>query len=183
MDVELTKIKDLLIVDTNTLQDERGSFARLFCLNSFSLPLKDKRITQINSSITKKTGTIRGLHFQNSPALETKFVRCIKGKVFDVVVDLRASSETFLQWIGFELSEENRKMLVIPEGCAHGFQTLENDSEMLYFHTEFYSPEHEGGILFDDPAVGIDWPLTCSHISNRDLNLKRIDKDYKGILL
>ncbi|MCR4343412.1 MAG: dTDP-4-dehydrorhamnose 3,5-epimerase, partial [Candidatus Scalindua sp.] len=132
-------------------------------------------------SKTKKQGAIRGMHFQYKPFAEMKLIRCLKGKVFDVAVDLRKHSSTYLSWYAEILSPENATMFIVPEGCAHGFQVLEPDSELLYLHTAFYNPEYEGGILYDDPAVGIEWPMACSEISDRDKQYALINNSFHGI--
>ncbi|UCF93498.1 MAG: dTDP-4-dehydrorhamnose 3,5-epimerase family protein, partial [Desulfobacterales bacterium] len=121
--------------------------------------------------------------FQYPPKAETKIVSCIRGSVFDVIVDLRRNSASFLKWYGGILSARNHKMMYIPEGLAHGFQTLEEDSELLYLHTEFYSPAHEGGLRFDDPRINIQWPLEVADLSAKDHNYPRLPEDFEGILL
>lgn len=163
--------------------DQRGSFSRFFCMHELAEILGDRKIVQINSSITKTIGAVRGLHFQHPPKAEMKLVRCIKGLVWDVVVDLRHNSPTFLKWHAEELSHENAKMMIIPEGCAHGFQVLSKDAEMLYLHTEFYSPETGGRIRFDDPQLGIKWPLKVTDISEADADGPYLSFGYKGLFL
>jgi dTDP-4-dehydrorhamnose 3,5-epimerase len=121
------------------------------------------------------------MHFQYPPYAEKKFISCNKGRVWDVAVDLRLGSPTFLRWHAEELSSQNRRMLIIPEGCAHGFQALDPDSELLYFHTNFYTPEAEGGVLYDDPQLGITWPLPIKNLSNRDKEYPLISQDFNGI--
>jgi len=180
---EETAIKDLYTVDLTPIKDDRGFFVRSFCINEFSSIRKDINIVQINHTLTTERGSVRGMHFQQPPFGETKIVRCIKGSVFDVAVDLRKDSNTFLQWYGINLSEENMKLLVIPEGFAHGFQTLDDNCEMLYLHTEFYNKEYESGIRYNDPSIGIEWKLPVSNISDRDRNHLLIDKSFKGIVL
>lgn len=163
-----TPLSGLMLVESRAVGDQRGSFARLFCareLEPLGLP---GAIAQINHSLTCETGTVRGLHFQRPPRAEAKLVRCLKGRVWDVAVDLRLGSPTFLQWHAVELNPENRLALYLPQGFAHGFQTLTPDCELLYLHTEFYSPEHEGGLRHDDPALGIAWPLPVAGLSARD---------------
>ena len=128
-------------------------------------------------------GAIRGLHYQSPPYVEMKFVRCLQGKVWDVVIDLRADSPTFLRWHAEELAPSSNCTLVIPEGCAHGFQVLQSGSELLYMHTEFYSPEHEGGVRYDDPRLQISWPLLPVDLSERDLNHPLMNSDFEGIKL
>jgi len=178
-----TPLYDVCIVEPERFSDGRGSFSRLFCIKELRHILDEKFIVQINHSMTVRKGAIRGLHFQFSPRAEKKFVRCLRGAVFDVAVDLRYGSPTFLKWHGEVISEENMKMMYVPEGFAHGFQTLEEDSELLYFHTEFYSPENEGAVRYDDPMVRIDWPLEITDISDRDRSHVLLTDDFKGIVL
>ena len=121
------------------------------------------------------------MHFQYPPKAEVKLVRCLRGSIFDVIVDLRRDSKTFLQWYGKKLSGENMMMLYVPEGCAHGFQTLEDNCEMLYLHTEFYSPSHEGGLRYNDPKIGIQWPLEVTEISRRDESYPLLPPDFAGV--
>jgi dTDP-4-dehydrorhamnose 3,5-epimerase len=142
-----------------------------------------KPIKQINHTGTKQAGTIRGMHFQHAPHAEIKIVSCLKGKVFDVAVDLRANSPTFLQWFATELSAENHHSLYIPEGFAHGFQTLTNDCELVYLHTAEYSPNHESALNPLDPKLAITWPDLISEISARDQNHPMINSHFKGIQL
>lgn len=176
-----TPIDGLLCVDCDSHRDERGAFTRLFCASELAPLLGERRIVQINQSLTRQAGAVRGLHFQHFPHAEMKLVRCIRGQVWDVVVDLRRDSATFLRWHAEVLSAENWRLLVIPEGCAHGFQVLEEDSEMLYLHTEFYRPEAEGGVCHDDPALAIDWPLPAQDLSARDRQHPPITLDFNGL--
>lgn len=177
----VTDIEGISLIETKSFNDERGMFARFFCSSILEDVLEKRNIEQINTSHTKTKGTIRGFHFQTSPKAEMKLIRCLKGAVWDVAIDLRAGSPTFLSSYGVRLSAENMKMLVIPEGFAHGFQTLEPDTEMLYLHTEFYSSSLEGGLRFDDPAINIQWPLIPQEVSERDKSHKLIKSDFKGI--
>ncbi|MBN1974468.1 MAG: dTDP-4-dehydrorhamnose 3,5-epimerase [Sedimentisphaerales bacterium] len=181
MKVSATSLKGLYLIETNLINDERGYFMRLFCRNELGELLGDRIIKQVNHSCTKQAGSIRGMHFQYQPKAEAKFVRCLKGRVFDAAIDLRQGSETFLQWYGCELSVNNRKMLFIPEGFAHGFQTLEENSEMLYLHTEFYSSTHEGGIRYNDNRVEIEWPISVTEVSERDRQHPLLSADFDGI--
>ncbi len=181
MNIVSTKIDGVSVVETKVLGDHRGLFARLFCAKELSMILNGRNILQINQSKTKKQGAIRGMHFQCKPFAEIKLIRCLKGKVFDVAVDLRKNSDTFLSWHAEILTPENATMFVVPEGCAHGFQVLEPDSELLYLHTALYNPEYESGILYDDPAVGIHWPMGCSEISDRDRQHTLINNNFQGI--
>jgi dTDP-4-dehydrorhamnose 3,5-epimerase len=157
----------LTVIETAAFEDHRGCFARLFCAAELSA-LGFGPIVQINHSLTRAQGAVRGLHFQRPPKAEAKIVRCTRGRVWDVAVDLRASSPTHLKWHAVELSAANRLALFLPRGFAHGFQTLTPDCELLYLHDEFYSPECEGGLRHDDPALGIAWPLPVADLSARD---------------
>ena len=168
------------IIETDWRKDPRGGFARLFCENELASVLEGRKIKQINQSKTASVGAVRGMHFQYAPDAEMKFVRCLKGQVFDVFVDLRQNSKTYLKWHGEILSAENARMLVIPEGCAHGFQVMEANSELLYLHTAVYAPANEAGILFNDPKIGIKWPLDFTDISDRDRQHNIIDQDFAG---
>ncbi len=178
-----TPFKGLTLIELNPFQDERGQFFRLFCENEFKEIELVKKIVQINQSLTERKGAVRGMHFQFPPKAEIKIIKCIRGSVFDVAIDLRKDSSTFLKWHSEILSAENMKLMYIPEGFAHGFQTLEENSELLYLHTEFYSPEHEGGIRYDDPMIDIKWSLEITEISERDETFGLIDKGFKGIEL
>jgi dTDP-4-dehydrorhamnose 3,5-epimerase len=163
--------------------DHRGAFARLFCRDELKAAHLDRPIEQINHSRTGTVGAIRGLHFQYPPKAEAKWVRCLKGRVFDVAVDLRRGSPTFLAWHAVELDAGRMSAILIPEGCAHGFQVLEADSELLYLHSESYSPTHEGGMRFDDPRLAIRWPLPVADLSDRDRYHPLIDASFQGIAL
>lgn len=165
---------DLTEVSLSERHDERGFFARLFCSQEFQNHQLHSHWEQINNSLTKVKGTVRGLHFQRSPSAEVKLVRCIRGSVFDVAVDLRESSATYGQWRAIELTADNRKMLYIPAGFAHGFQSLANDSEIIYFNSASYSPGVEGGLHCMDSAVAISWPLPILGLSERDHTLPQL---------
>ena len=178
-----TDIEGISLIETESFNDERGMFARLFCSSALEELMEGRSIKQINTSYTKSKGSIRGLHFQAPPRSEMKLIRCLKGAVWDVAVDLRSGSPTFLCSFGVRLSPENLIMLVIPEGFAHGFQTLEPDTELLYLHTEFYSPLLEGGVRFDDPIFDIKRPLTPTEVSERDKVHELINHDFDGIKL
>lgn len=156
--------------------DCRGFFARLFCEEEFAAHGLATIWTQCNMSFSANLGTVRGLHFQRPPAAETKLVRCIHGAIFDVIVDLRLGSETYGQWHGEELDQASRAMICVPVGFAHGFQTLTNDVEMLYFHSHSYSEKDEGGLHWDDSDLGIQWPLAVTDISIRDRILLRLNE-------
>jgi dTDP-4-dehydrorhamnose 3,5-epimerase len=181
MNIISIPLKDAFIIETGLIKDKRGSFARFFCFEELIEINKGNNIKQINYSMTKKKGSIRGLHFQYPPKSEIKMVRCLKGKVFDVIVDLRKSSKTFLKWHGEILSEENMKMVYIPIGFAHGFQSLTGNCEMLYLHSEYYSSQHEGGIRYNDSKVNITWPLLLTEISDKDKTYSLLEEDFKGL--
>jgi dTDP-4-dehydrorhamnose 3,5-epimerase len=176
-----TPLKGMYVVDLEPSTDVRGSFYRVFCKKEFAQIGHTSEILQINHSLTKEKGTIRGLHFQIPPASETKIIRCIQGAVYDVVVDIRTGSSTFLQWYGIELSKDTTQVIYIPEGFAHGFQTLEANTEMLYHHTAVYDPLNECGLRFTDPRLSIDWPLDVSSISERDAYHPFIDGNFRGV--
>lgn len=181
MNVVDTILEGVKVIEVATLQDERGEFSRIFCDQELQCILNKKTIKQINRSMTHNIGAVRGMHFQNAPYAEIKIVRCLKGRVFDVAVDLRKDSATFLKWIGIELSPLKNIALVIPEGCAHGFQVLEQDSELLYLHTAPYTPSSEAAIRFDDPMIDISWPINPTDLSQRDLSHSYLSKVFKGI--
>lgn len=183
MKLRQTALAGVYVVDTQSFVDHRGAFARLYCETELAAVLGASRIVQVNHSRTASPGAIRGLHCQNAPHAEKKLVRCLKGKVWDVAVDLRRGSPTFLQWHAELLSPDNARMLVIPEGCAHGFQVLEPNSELLYLHTEFYTPAAEFGVSHADPRLAIAWPLPASDLSARDLSHPPIASDFSGIHL
>ena len=161
-----TKLKGAYIVDLDLIEDHRGFFARSFCKREFENMGLASEYVQQNISYNKKKGTLRGLHYQKAPYEEVKLVRCIKGAIFDVIADIREDSPTYLQWIGVELSEENRKMIYVPKGFAHGFQTLTDDSEAMYMMSEFYHGDHGETILYSDSKIGIRWPISDSIITN-----------------
>jgi dTDP-4-dehydrorhamnose 3,5-epimerase len=169
------------LIELNTLGDSRGWFARTYCKNEFMKIHHQNEWVQFNHSFTQKKGSIRGMHFQIKPYKEIKLIRCISGAVFDVIVDLRKESTTFLQWKGVVLSAENKLSIYIPEGFAHGFQTLSDNTELIYQHSEFYKPDYEAGILYNDPLINISWPETITNISERDKNHPLLDNHFKGI--
>jgi dTDP-4-dehydrorhamnose 3,5-epimerase len=176
-----TPLQGSFVIEPNVLTDERGWFARFYCKNDFQEIGHQKEWVQLNHSVTNKKGTIRGMHFQLNPFREIKMVKCIVGAVYDVIVDVRRESATFLEWFGVELSASNKKMLYIPERFAHGFQCLQDHCELIYHHTEFYAPNSEGGIRFDDPKINIQWPLPVSLVSSRDSAHLLVDDNFKGI--
>jgi dTDP-4-dehydrorhamnose 3,5-epimerase len=165
-----TQIKDLFIIEIDPHFDDRGYFERLICRKEMLALGLSKEIVQVNHSFSKKRGTLRGLHYQVPPFTETRIIKCIRGSVFDVAVDLRKESPTFLNWFGLELTQENNSMLFIPEGFAHGFQTLKSNTELLYFHTGYYNPKAEAALNYSDPLFRIKFPLKVTEISDRDKN-------------
>ncbi|ATX78644.1 dTDP-4-dehydrorhamnose 3,5-epimerase [Mariprofundus aestuarium] len=176
-----TAIQGVNIVVSKPVVEPRGSFIRLFCEEELSSLLDGRKIVQINRSLTCKPGAIRGLHYQHPPHAEMKMVRCLKGRVWDVAVDLRRGSPTFLHYHAQELSVENNEMMIIPEGCAHGFQILEADSELLYLHTAAYAPDAEGGLRYDDLLLSINWPLPVSELSSRDQSHSLLSEHFQGL--
>ena len=180
--ISLVPLEGVAVVETKASRDHRGAFARLYCDQELGAVIgKDHRIVQINHTLTRNVGAVRGMHYQRSPHGEMKLIRCLKGRVWDVAVDLRASSPTFLHWHAEELSPENRRMLVIPEGVAHGFQVLEADSELLYLHSAYYTPDAEEGLHPNDPRLSISWPLPVSDLSERDRAHLFLTSDFSGI--
>jgi dTDP-4-dehydrorhamnose 3,5-epimerase len=168
-----TKIKGVYIIEPELLTDERGFFARSFCKEEFQKYGLETDIVQCNISCNKKKGTLRGMHYQVPPYEEEKIVSCTKGSIYDVVVDLRRESSTYCQWVATELSKKNFKLVYIPKGCAHGFQTLEDDAMVYYQMTEFFHPECTRGVRWDDPVFKIDWPIIQKMIiSEKDRNNK-----------
>ena len=155
----------------------------MFCSDELSVTGWQKPISQINHTLTSKLGTVRGLHYQKPPNTEMKLVTCIRGEVWDVAVDLRRNSASFLKWHAEILSAENGCAMLIPEGFAHGFQSLNNDVELLYFHSEVYTPQSEAALRFDDQFLDIKWPLTVTEISDRDQTHSLITDKFKGIQL
>ena len=178
MKFEKVDIDGVFVIDLNRIGDDRGFFARVFCKNEFEEIGLMSEFVQVNNSLTAKKGTLRGMHFQLNPSSEVKVVRCIKGSLFDVVLDLRPDSKTFGRSFGAELSAENRKMMYVPEGFAHGFITLEDNTEALYFVSEFYNPSLERGIRYNDPKFGINWPIDPTEISEKDLSWPDYSPDF-----
>jgi len=176
-----TEIYGLWVAERKPFEDERGSFSRMFCAEEFHEIGLNKPIVQINHSMTKIKGTVRGMHMQLPPHAEAKIVSCPKGSVFDVAVDLRRGSKTFLSWHGELLSPENKKMVIVPEGFAHGFQALTSDCEFIYFVTEPYTPTAERGINAQDKRIGINWPLEITCLSEKDKKNMFISDDYEGV--
>jgi dTDP-4-dehydrorhamnose 3,5-epimerase len=176
-----TPLADLRVLQRKPLGDSRGYLERLFCLEELAEILAGRHIAQINHTLTASWGTVRGMHFQQPPHGETKFVSCLRGEVFDVAVDLRCGSPTFLQWHGEILSADNHRTLVIPEGYAHGFQTLCDDCEMLYFHTAAYHTNAEDGLNPLDPKLAIKWPLDIVMLSDRDRAHAILTSKFAGL--
>ena len=165
-----TCVVDSRVIDPSPHHDDRGRFMRVWCAREFAEHGIDFRPVQSNMGLSTKKGTTRGMHFQNVPALEAKLVRCTRGRMYDVVLDLRPESSSHGQWFGVELSPENGRMVYIPERCAHGYQTLEEDTEMYYMTSQVYTPTAASGVRFDDPAFGIQWPLAATVVSEQDRN-------------
>ena len=170
-----TKIDGLYVIERNLIKDDRGFFSRFFCAEEYKELGFSKSIKQMNHSLTKYKGSIRGMHFQNSPYREKKIVSCIKGKVYDVAVDIRKESPTYLHWYGQVLSADKGSSLYIPDGFAHGFQTLTDNCQLLYIHSEFYKPDAEGVLNAFDSKIDIAWPLDVTEMSERDRNSALID--------
>lgn len=165
-----TGIAGAVVIDPVLRKDDRGHFSRSWCLREFSLQGIDFIPLQANTGLSFRKGTLRGLHHQVAPALEAKLVRCTRGSLFDVVVDLREDSPTRYKWAGIELRADNYQMLYVPEGCAHGYQTLEDDTDLYYMTSQYFTPSAATGVRFDDPVFGIDWPLTPTAMSEQDRN-------------
>lgn len=178
-----TTIDGLKVIKRKPISDHRGFLTRIFCADQLKVAGWKSPIAQINQTITKKRGTVRGMHFQNTPHAEMKLVSCLQGEIWDVAVDLRKNSQSFLQWHAEKLSAENCCALLIPEGFAHGFQTLSDDCELIYLHTAPYAPEAEAGIRPNDPSLDISWPLDFFEISTRDANHPLIKDQFSGIEL
>lgn len=164
-----TELKGVFIIDLETIDDERGFFATVWTADELRSRGLTSQIAQCNISFNRQRGTVRGLHYQTTPHEEAKLVSCTRGAMFDVAVDLRVDSPTRFKWMSVDLSANNRRVVYIPEGCAHGYQTLEDETEIHYLVSEYYKPEYTAGVRWDDPVVGIDWPLAVTAISPRDL--------------
>lgn len=176
-----TAIAGAFEVRHDVRSDERGRFKRQYCEREFAAAGLNTHWVQVNHSVTLGRGSIRGMHFQRPPATEAKLVSCPVGRAFDVAVDLRRGSETFLKWTAVEVDEG--RSFYIPEGCAHGFQGLTDEVHLIYMHSSFYVPETEGGVRFDDPAIGIAWPLPIGIVSERDRSFAPIGQDFEGFAL
>lgn len=175
MKILKTDFEGAYIIEPEKIFDERGFFARVWDFEIFEKMNLNSKIVQCNVSFNKIKGTVRGLHYQSIPFEEEKIVRCTKGKIFDVMVDLRKESKTFLKYTSLELNENNHKMLFIPKGIAHGFQTLEDNSEVFYQMSEIYKPECSKGVRYNDQKLNIKWPINVTSISKRDLSYELLD--------
>ncbi len=183
MNIVPTPIEGLFEIHTTPFVDARGRFTRLFCERELAPIRRNLHFTQINLSETCEAGTVRGMHYQKPPAAEAKLIHCVRGRVFDVAVDLRTRSPTFLNWRGLELSEEDGNAVFIPEGFAHGFQALTSDVQLLYMHTAPWTPSCEGGVRYDDPRLAIHWPGEVVDTSMRDQGYAMLNESFGGILL
>jgi len=168
MQFQETSIKKAFVIDIEEKTDFRGFFTRAFCANEFEQHGLNSRVAQCNLCFNSTRGTVRGMHYQVAPAAETKLIRCVRGAIYDVVVDLVPESETYLQHIAVELTADNRRAMYVPEMCAHGYQTLTDEAEIMYLVSEFYAPACERGIRYDDPKLGLKWPLPVSLVSKKD---------------
>jgi dTDP-4-dehydrorhamnose 3,5-epimerase len=174
-------VNDAYLIELDLIGDDRGFFARVLCKNEFDKLGLSSQFVQVNSSLSALKGTLRGMHYQLTPSSEVKIVRCIKGSLYDVILDLRPNSNTFGKWFGAELSDKNRKMMYVPEGFAHGFITLEDNTEAFYFVSEFYNPDLERGIRHDDPTFGIEWPIDPIEISEKDRSWPNFNREWHSI--
>ncbi|MEL0168762.1 MAG: dTDP-4-dehydrorhamnose 3,5-epimerase family protein [Pseudomonadaceae bacterium] len=181
MKIHATRLAGFFEVEHMPAVDPRGAFTRLFCEREMAPIRANMHFTQINWSQTQGVGSVRGMHYQVPPAAEAKFIRCLRGRVYDVVVDLRMDSPTFLCWHAVELTEDNCRAVFVPEGFAHGFQTLSDEAHLLYMHTAPWTPGCEEGIRFDDPSLNIAWPLPVSQCSERDRSHALIDVNFTGL--
>jgi len=167
-----TTLKDAFLIDIEKREDSRGFFARAWDVKEFEQNVSNSNLVQCNISRSNKKGTIRGMHYQKNPHEEAKLIRCTKGKIYDVIIDLRPNSKSYKKWEAFELSSSNYKLLYVPEGFAHGFQSLEDNTEIFYQVSQFYSPGAEIGIRWNDPCFNISWPLEITEISDKDRNIE-----------
>lgn len=178
---EKTTLEGAYLIDLEKKGDERGFFARAFCQKEFSEHGLVSQFVQVNNSLSGQKGTLRGMHYQLPPFSEVKVLRCIKGSLFDVIVDLRSDSPTFKKWFGAELTAENRRMMYVPQGFAHGLITLEDNTEVLYLVSAFYSQENERGLRFDDPTIGIHWPMIPTEVSVKDRQWPDLNEEFHGL--
>lgn len=163
-----TELVGAFVIDLQRFEDNRGFFACAWSAEAFAKQGLDVRLAQINLSYNRTRGTLRGMHFRHAPHAEAKLIRCVRGTIYDVIIDLRPDSASYRRWVGVELSAENRRAVYVPEGFAHGFQTLVNDVEVLYQVSQPYMPSAEAGVRYDDPAFGVSWPLPASEVSAKD---------------
>ena len=176
-----TPLQGLTVLRTQPIGDDRGRFVRVFCEESL-MPLRpDLHFTQVNLSTTLAMGTVRGMHYQEPPMAECKLIRCVRGRVFDVAVDIRRGSPTFLRWHAVELCAGGDDQIFIPEGFAHGFQAMEDNSELLYFHTRQWNRSHERTLRFDDSMLRIDWPLPVRRVSDKDRSAPVLSAGFNGV--
>jgi dTDP-4-dehydrorhamnose 3,5-epimerase len=178
-----TPLDGVMVVERRRIGDSRGFLSRLYCPRELAACGFDRPVVQINQTMTRARGAVRGMHYQRPPHAEDKFVSCLRGEVFDVAVDLRPESKTFLKWHGEILSADNSRSLFIPAGFAHGFQTLTDDCELLYLHTALYAPDAEAAVNAQDPALAINWPLPITEMSERDRGHAFIDNLFAGVSL
>lgn len=179
--IDSTPLDELRVIHRNPIGDNRGYLERLFCSDELKSVILNKSIVQINRTLTAKKGAVRGLHFQHPPYTEMKLISCLRGEIFDVAVDLRGDSPTFLNWHSVVLSETNHKTFIIPEGFAHGFQTLTENCELIYLHTAAYAPDAEAALNALDPLLAIDWPLSITELSPRDQQHAMLNSDFSGL--
>ena len=177
-----TFLEGAYTIDVTPFTDERGFFTRFFCEKEFAANQLNTNFVQANHSGTFTVGSIRGMHMQMAPWGETKLIKCIKGSIFDVIVDIREGSPTFLQWFGAALSAENKRMMYVPKGFAHGFQTLEENTEITYLVSQFYNKEFEFSLRYNDPRINIEWPLKLADISDKDANAQLLQSKFKGYI-
>jgi len=175
MTFEETNLKGAYIIGVNKLEDDRGFFGRLWCEKELKEHNLNTNIVQSNVSLSEKKGTLRGMHFQRNPFQETKLVRCTKGSIYDVIIDLRPDSPTYKKWFGVKLTADNHKMIYVPENFAHGFLTLQDNSEVYYLVTQFYNKDAEAGLRYNDPTFKIEWPTEIVEISEKDNNHQNFD--------
>jgi dTDP-4-dehydrorhamnose 3,5-epimerase len=165
------------LIEPELLQDERGFFARVYCSEEFEQNGLNPRVAQCSTSFNRKRGTLRGMHYQIAPYAEVKLVRCTMGAIYDVIIDLRPKSPSYMKWIAVELSSTNRRSMYVPEGFAHGYQTLEDNTEVYYQISEAYHPDHARGVRWDDPSIGIKWPLADPILSDKDCSYPDIEPE------
>jgi len=180
MRFEKTEIPGVFVLELERHEDDRGFFARTWCVKELEDHGLNPRLVQVNVGFSHRAGTLRGVHYQTEPAAEVKIARCTRGALFDIALDLSPGSPTFKNWVGVELSAANGRQLYIPEGCAHGYQTLEDDTELCYLTSEIYAPDCAGGVRYDDPAFGIEWPIEVTRISDGDRSWPLFDEGSRS---